>query len=65
MEQSLYEQVQRRAGDRCEYCRVPREFDPLRFQVDHIVARKHRGPTELDNLAWSCFPCNSFKRKEA
>lgn len=33
----------------------------LRFQVDHVVAEKHRGPTSLDNLSWACYRCNSHK----
>lgn len=34
-----------RACRRCEYCRMPREFDDLPFQIDHIIAEKHGGPT--------------------
>jgi hypothetical protein len=53
--------VQRRAGNRCEYCLIP-EFDsPFAFQVEHIRAIKHGGSSELENLAWSCFACNSMK----
>ena len=32
-----------------------------RFEVDHIIARKHGGRTHLRNLALSCPYCNSFK----
>lgn len=31
------------------------------FETDHIIAQKHQGPTELDNLAFACFLCNSAK----
>jgi hypothetical protein len=31
------------------------------FQIDHIIARKHAGATTADNLALSCFYCNSHK----
>jgi hypothetical protein len=31
------------------------------FHVDHIVAVKHEGTTELDNLCLACFQCNAFK----
>jgi hypothetical protein len=33
----------------------------LPFQLDHIIAEKHGGPTEEGNLAWACYYCNSFK----
>ncbi len=26
----------------------------LPFQIDHIIAEQHGGPTTLSNLAWSC-----------
>jgi hypothetical protein len=50
-----------RAGSRCEYCRIPLEFDALPGCLDHIIARKHRGPSIADNLAVSCYHDNSFK----
>jgi hypothetical protein len=54
--------VRARAGHACEYCRVPQAAYPtLRFHVDHVIAKKHRGPTNLKNLALSCFACNGFK----
>jgi len=31
------------------------------FQIDHIVARQHGGQTVSDNLALSCFHCNTHK----
>jgi hypothetical protein len=34
---------------------------PLRFQIDHVIAQKHRGPTVESNLALSCFWCNAYK----
>jgi hypothetical protein len=39
----------------------PAGFTDAPFQVDHIIAEKHHGPTTAENLAWSCFYCNSFK----
>ena len=53
--------VRRRARFRCEYCHFPERLAELRFQLDHIVPRKHRGPTTLENLALACFRCNSHK----
>lgn len=61
MERALEEQVWLRARSRCEYCHFPSEFTELRFQIDHIIAKKHRGPTEESNLALACFYCNSYK----
>jgi len=40
---------------------MPQWLDLLGFEVEHILARKHHGETTLDNLAWACFPCNSYK----
>jgi hypothetical protein len=57
----LEEQVWFRARSRCEYCQLPFEFAELRFQVDHIIPRKHHGPTDKSNLALACFYCNSYK----
>lgn len=61
MERQLVELVRRRAGFRCEYCHFPERFSGLNFQMDHIIAEKHGGPTESENLALSCIYCNSFK----
>jgi hypothetical protein len=30
-------------------------------QVDHIVSRKHGGPSSAENLAWCCLRCNIRK----
>jgi hypothetical protein len=61
MNRALLDQLRRLASDRCEYCHIPRRLDPLPFQVDHIVARKHGGRTVLSNLALSCLHCNKHK----
>lgn len=61
MKRALIEQVRWLADDRCDYCRMPAAFDPLPFQVDHIVAQQHGGETILENLAWSCLHCNKHK----
>ncbi len=54
--------VRRRARLRCEYCRLPEAVSPIGpFQLEHIVARKHKGPTSLSNLALACDRCNLFK----
>jgi hypothetical protein len=61
MERALEELVWQRADGRCEYCQVPQEFDELPFEIDHIIARKHRGPTRANNLCLACFACNNHK----
>jgi hypothetical protein len=54
--------VCRRAGDACEYCRLPQAASPIiRFHVEHIIARQHGGVTEPDNLALACGNCNFHK----
>lgn len=61
MDKELEELVWQRAAGRCEYCRFPHPFAELPFEVDHIIARKHRGETAQDNLSLACFYCNSYK----
>ena len=44
--------VRQRAGNRCEYCRVRQEDDPLfTFHMEHITPRQHGGGDALSNLA--------------
>jgi hypothetical protein len=40
---------------------MPHEFDPLPYQIDHVIARQHRGTTSFDNLALACLACNNHK----
>lgn len=61
MTRALLAAVRAAAGGRCEYCRMPEARDPLPFQVDHVIAEQHGGPTEAGNLAWSCLHCNKHK----
>lgn len=58
---SRRQRVWDRAGGRCEYCRMPQDFDIQPFQLDYIRAQKHAGVTTPANLALSCLPCNSYK----
>jgi hypothetical protein len=54
--------VRRRAGDRCEYCRLHQDQSPLAsLQLEHIRPRKHNGTDDLDNLALACIDCNLHK----
>ena len=61
MKRDLLELIWSRANKRCEYCRFFSELAWLPFQVDRIIAEKHSGSTIAENLALSCFYCNSFK----
>jgi hypothetical protein len=58
---AIREQVRQRAGERCEYCRKPEGVSQFGHTVDHIIALFHEGSSELDNLAWACFQCNTTK----
>lgn len=58
---NLVKLVSHRAAFRCEYCQLSEELSSIPFEIDHIIAQKHRGSTEADNLALSCFYCNSAK----
>jgi hypothetical protein len=53
--------VATRAAHRCEYCRLHEADDGFSFHVEHIVARKHGGADDLDNLAFACQFCNLHK----
>jgi hypothetical protein len=61
MQRQLIDLVRRRAAFRCEYCQFPERFTGLNFQIDHIIAEKHGGSTDRENLALSCIYCNSYK----
>lgn len=61
MARSRRQVVRDRAGRCCEYCHLPEHGDVQPFQLDHIRAQKHLGSSSLQNTAWSCLACNSFK----
>lgn len=61
MNQTLIALVRQRARECCEYCHLPQAHSAIPFEIDHIIARKHKGPTAEDNLAFACFFCNSAK----
>ena len=58
---SLRRAVIERANSCCEYCLVRAEETLFAHEVDHIIAEKHHGATELDNLCYACFKCNRYK----
>src|SRR5205814_826711 len=61
MASSHRKRIRDRAGDRCEYCRLPQDCTTLPHEIDHIRARKHRGQDTLQNTCWSCAYCNGAK----
>jgi hypothetical protein len=40
---------------------MPRHLYLAPFQIDHIIAEKHRGKTVSSNLALACYHCNLHK----
>jgi hypothetical protein len=57
----LRRQVIERAGGCCEYCLLSQRNRPHSFHIEHIIAERHRGKTELKNLCLSCPRCNTLK----
>ena len=54
--------VRERAAGRCEYCSMAETWEPFfTYHVEHIIARQHGGPDDVDNLCLACHHCNSFK----
>ena len=53
--------VASRADHLCEYCLIHEEDTFFGCEVDHIISLKHGGPTEAENLAYSCLICNRRK----
>ncbi|RLC12738.1 MAG: HNH endonuclease [Deltaproteobacteria bacterium] len=57
----LRRMVYERAGGCCEYCLIPETAALAVHEIDHIIAQKHGGLTQADNLALSCAICNKHK----
>jgi HNH endonuclease len=53
--------IRTRAGECCEYCRLPESSGTIAFHVDHIIPRKHNGTDAPDNLCLACYKCNGYK----
>lgn len=58
---ALRREIIERSGNRCEYCLLPAEVGFFPHEIDHVVAEKHGGRTEPDNLAYACWRCNRHK----
>jgi HNH endonuclease len=50
-----------RAKGSCEYCLVPEVAVLVSHEVDHVIAEKHGGQTDGNNLALACTICNKHK----
>lgn len=59
--EALRRLVVERADHACEYCSLPDALSFYPHEVDHVIAIKHQGQTEADNLAYACWRCNRFK----
>lgn len=57
----LRREVIARARNRCEYCGIPDDATLVSHEVDHVIAERHRGKTNRENLAYACFHCNRLK----
>jgi len=57
----LRRRVAERAGNLCEYCRLPSRGQVGPFPVDHVTPRTAGGVTEFENLALACPACNGHK----
>ena len=49
------------AGGRCEYCRLPDNYSPGSFAVDHVQPLSREGDDNQGNLAYACPGCNGSK----
>ena len=62
--ENLRRAVHSRAGGACEYCLIPESAGFYTHEIDHVVALKHGGKSELGNLALACLSCNRHKGSE-
>jgi hypothetical protein len=53
--------VVERAHGCCEYCWLHQDDTPFTHQLDHLIAVKHGGATNSENLALACLSCNRNK----
>jgi hypothetical protein len=62
MDQTFREAIRKRAGNACEYCRMPQEAAPLiAFHVEHIIPKQHGGTDDPAALALACDRRNAYK----
>lgn len=58
---ALRKLVIRRAGNRCEYCRLSQKGQEATFHLDHIYPFVLGGETIAENLALACVSCSLRK----
>ena len=58
---ALAARVRRRAGNRCEYCRMSQSLQGASFHIEHIIPRARGGRADFENLALACPGCNLHK----
>ena len=58
---ALRKAVAERDHSCCEYCLIPNFATFASHEIDHIIAEKHGGRTETENLALYCTLCNKYK----
>lgn len=58
---TLRRYIEERASYGCEYCLLGISLSFFPHEVDHIIAVKHGGTTDADNLALACWRCNRYK----
>jgi hypothetical protein len=61
MDHATRELVRSRACLRCEYCHLAQSHSELTHHIEHIVAKKHGGSDQVDNLALACHRFNLHK----
>jgi hypothetical protein len=58
---SLRRLVAGRAAGLCEYCLIHESDGYYAYEVEHVLAEKHGGATNVENLAYACLACNRRK----
>ncbi|MEH2251080.1 HNH endonuclease [Nostoc sp.] len=53
--------VEERANYRYEYCQLPAGVAFFPHEIDHVIAQKHGGANDANNLALTCWRCNRYK----
>jgi HNH endonuclease len=61
MSSALRLSIERRAGERCEYCQAPQRVCGYRFHLEHIVPSARGGSNTVENRALACASCNLAK----